>query len=197
MSNYGQVLSIIEWPHPTLRRTAQAVTQFDPLLHHLVDQMWDTMYAAPGVGLAAPQVNQSLRIFVMDCAARESEARRFVAINPILIDPKGNVQSSEGCLSFPGLNVTVSRAEEVTLIAQDLNGVEYQERLTGLEAICAQHELDHLDGLSFIDHLPPLERVSSLQKYLDELQKLPDIDASLVSLTKEALETSLNEALKM
>lgn len=188
-------LPIIEWPHPTLRSPAQVVNDFDQDLEELVEQMWSTMYTAPGIGLAAPQVNISQRIFVMDCSARDETSRQIIAINPRLSNLQGSVDSSEGCLSFPGLSITVPRAASVTLDAYDLSGNSFTLKLAGLEAICAQHEFDHLEGKSFLDHLTPHERLLALKDYLRELESTGSKNHEIIELTQKALEEALNEVL--
>ena len=169
---------ILEWPHPVLRTPSAPVTSFDHELKDHVDLMWHTMYAAPGIGLASPQIGDARRIFVMDCAPRYETARPFVCINPELLELKGSVDSTEGCLSFPGLSVVVQRATTLTLRAQDLNGSWFEAKLKGLEAICAQHEYDHLEGRSFLDLLSPVDQLSALQNYVEELSHSQHTDAA-------------------
>ena len=170
--DHQQELKILEWPHPILRTPSKKVELFDKALRQQVDLMWNTMYEAPGVGLAAPQVADPRCIFVMDCSAREEAGRQFACVNPELHSLKGEVLSTEGCLSFPGLSVEVLRAESLTLKAQDLKGKWFKVKLDGLEAICAQHEFDHLQGKSFLDLLGPLEQVATLQNYIDALKTM-------------------------
>ena len=186
-------LTILEWPHPVLRSPTAKVLSFDALLKGHVEEMWRTMYAAPGIGLAAPQIGDPRRIFVMDCTPRYESARRFVCINPELLDLHGSIDSSEGCLSFPKLSVVVQRATSITLRAQDLDGVWFEVRLSGLEAICAQHEYDHLEGRSFLDLLSPPDRLTALQNYAEELSHSEHDDHIQ---TRSLLEPLLTEALK-
>ena len=167
-------LEILEWPHPLLRASSQAVIDFDDSLARWVDLMWATMYDAEGVGLAAPQVGLPFRLFIMDCDVRSTSHGPLVCVNPKLSKHEEEIDSVEGCLSFPGLRVTTPRASRVTLHAQDLTGRVFELELQNLDAICAQHELDHLNGLSFLDHLGPLEKRHALDQYLQELVALQE-----------------------
>ena len=195
--NDTKILPILEWPHPILRKLASKVVDFDERLEQDIAKMWATMYAAPGIGLAAPQVGDSRQIFVMDCGPREEKARRLVCINPKLTKQNGHVDSVEGCLSFPGLSVEVPRFESLTLIAQDIKGKKFELRLSGLEAICAQHEYDHLRGKSFLDLLGPLEKVACFQSYIEQLEKhrSPHLLETL-ELAQRVLTEFLHEALQ-
>lgn len=172
--------SILEWPHPTLRSPAAPVTTFDERLRDQIAMMWSTMYQAPGIGLAAPQIGDARRIFVMDCTPRYETARRFVCINPELTELQGVVDSNEGCLSFPGLSITVPRAAHLTLRAQDEGGVWFEVKLKGLEAICAQHEYDHLEGRSFLDLLSPLDQLSALHNYAERLSEQQSVESAQI-----------------
>jgi peptide deformylase len=176
-----------------LRIPAAKVLDFDEQLKDRIEEMWHTMYTAPGIGLAAPQIGDPRRIFVMDCSPRYESARRFVCINPEFLDRHGSVDSTEGCLSFPGLSVVVPRSTHVTLRAQDPSEDWFEVQLTGLEAICAQHEYDHLEGRSFLDLLSPLDRLTALQNYVEEVSRSERDDAAhtlsiLEPLVIEALE---------
>lgn len=188
-------LRIREWPHPVLCSPSLEVSEFDASLSAFLMQMWATMYHARGVGLAAPQVGVSRRIFVMDCAREEGEAsRRVVCVNPQLSALGPVIDSTEGCLSFPGLTVTVPRYETVTLSGRDELGEPFSLPLDGLDAICAQHELDHLDGLSFLDRLGQLERQATLMEYVEGLKaqlsslKVDELDPEVRASMREALE---------
>jgi peptide deformylase len=164
------LLTILEWPHPILRSPAQPIERFDQALADRIEQMWYTMYHAPGIGLAAPQIADPRRLFVMDCGGRVSDPRPLVCANPKIIRAEGELDSIEGCLSFPELSVIVPRAASITLRAQDEVGTWFAVELEGLEAICAQHELDHLEGHSFLDLLEPLERSATLHSYIEGLR---------------------------
>jgi len=149
-------LQIIQYPHPTLRHVSKPLKRVDQELHAIVREMFDLMYAANGVGLAANQVDLPYRLFIInlksDPAAKEEE---LVFINPVLTSRKGNAEAEEGCLSLPGLYADVKRPELAVLNAYDLAGQEVNMELEGLFSRAVQHEIDHLDGIMFIDRLSP------------------------------------------
>jgi peptide deformylase len=150
---------ILHYPDKRLRNPGQPVTRFDPELRALVDDMAETMYAAPGVGLAAPQIGVPLRLFVIDVAASEdvpSQLRTF--INPEIAETNGEKSGEEGCLSFPGIHEQIKRAERVKVRAQDLDGNPFELEAEGLLAVAIQHEHDHLEGKLMVDHLSLLRR---------------------------------------
>ena len=132
----------------SLRKKSREVTDFDQRTQELIDDMFDTMRAEDGIGLAAPQVGVLKRIFVMD-AVEDNEATAF--INPVLLDEKGEQTGAEGCLSLPGLYGIVSRPEEIRVRAQDITGKEFERTYSGLEARCVCHEIDHLYGILYRD----------------------------------------------
>ena len=153
------IRSILQYPDKRLRSPGKPVTRFDDELRKLVDDMAETMYAAPGVGLAAPQIGVSLRLFVVDVASGEdapSDLRTF--INPEIIDAQGEVAYEEGCLSFPGVHEEILRAERIKVRAQDIEGNPFELEAEGLLAIAIQHEHDHLEGTLMVDHLSLLRR---------------------------------------
>lgn len=153
------VRPILHYPDKRLRIPAKAVTAFDVDLRGLVDDMAETMYAAPGVGLAATQIGVALRLFLVDVASGNdapSDLRTF--INPELLELEGSVCNEEGCLSFPGVREEVKRAERVRVRAQDLEGKPFELEADGLLAIAIQHENDHLDGKLMVDYLSVLKR---------------------------------------
>jgi peptide deformylase len=149
-------LRIIQYPHPTLRHVSKPIKRVDQELHSIVREMFDLMYAANGVGLAANQVDLPYRLFIInlqsDPAAKDQE---FVFLNPVLTSRKGNAEAEEGCLSLPGLYSDVKRPERIVLNAYNLAGQEVTMELDGLFARAVQHEIDHLDGILFIDRLSP------------------------------------------
>ncbi len=149
-------MQIIQYPHPTLRHVSKPLKRVDQELHAIVREMFDLMYAANGVGLAANQVDLPYRLFIInlksDPAAKEEE---LVFINPVLTSRKGNAEAEEGCLSLPGLYADVKRPERAVLNAYDLAGQEVNMELEGLFSRAVQHEIDHLDGVLFIDRLSP------------------------------------------
>jgi len=150
---------ILHYPDKRLREPGKPVTEFGPELHALIDDMAETMYAAPGVGLAAPQIGVSKRIFIIDVATSDDEPSDLrVFVNPELLELDGKVLFDEGCLSFPGAREEVERAETVKVRAQDRDGKTFELEADGLLAIAVQHENDHLDGKLMIDKLGVLRR---------------------------------------
>jgi len=153
------VRTILHYPDKRLREPTQRVTQFDADLARLLDDMAETMYAAPGVGLAAPQIGVAKRIFVIDIASGDdapSDLRVF--INPEIVESTGEVCSEEGCLSFPGIHEEIDRAERVKVRAQDAQGKPFELETDGFLAIAIQHEHDHLEGKLMVDHLSMLRK---------------------------------------
>lgn len=149
-------LEILHFPDPRLRQRARPVVAVDAALVRTLDDMFETMYAAPGIGLAATQVGIPLQMAVVDVSEEKNERRVF--INPELISREGSCDSEEGCLSVPGYYDTVARAEKVTVRALDREGNPFRLEAEGLLAICIQHEIDHLNGRLFIDYLSDLKR---------------------------------------
>jgi len=159
------LLKIHHYPDPVLKQKAAPITSFDAELHQLAGNMLDTMYAAPGVGLAAPQVGISRRLIVLDCSPKEGERQPLVAVNPEIVSREGECCEEEGCLSVPEYYAKVVRSEQVRVRFQDLEGTSREIEASGLWAICFQHEIDHLDGLLFVDRLSPLKRSLFRKKY--------------------------------
>jgi peptide deformylase len=147
------LLSIVNYPASVLATTGAPVEQFDAALERLTSDMFETMYAAHGVGLAAPQVGLSLQLFVMDC-----EGVKIVAANPVIVGAEGEQKGDEACLSLASIGAPLSRPDRVLLRAQDLHGETFEIEGRGLVARCLMHETDHCNGLLFIDHLSPLRR---------------------------------------
>ena len=163
------VLEILEFPDPRLRTVAEPVNEVTDQTRELIDDMFETMYAAPGIGLAATQVNVHQRILVMDLS--EDHSAPLVFINPEveILDPElGNYD--EGCLSVPGFYETINRPQRVSVTAIDRDGQSFSQELEGLLAICLQHEIDHLDGKLFVDYLSPLKR-QRIRKKLEKDQR--------------------------
>lgn len=156
------ILNILEYPDPRLRNKAKPVEQFDDTLRTLVDNMFDTMYTAPGIGLAASQVNIHKRIIVIDISEKCDEPRVF--INPTLSLGAGTLETDEGCLSVPGIYETVSRAENIVVNAFDQHGTSFELAAQGLLAVCIQHECDHLLGKMFVDYLSRMKQQRIRQK---------------------------------
>ena len=155
---------------PVLRQKAREVVEFDDSLRALIVDLYDTMKAYNGVGLAAPQVGVSQRIFVVDVPLEGGERERFAAINPVLDLRKGKDTAEEGCLSMPGVLEDVSRAYEIRLRAQDEHGKPFERVVDDYLARAIQHETDHLDGVMFTDRLSPLKR-QFLRRELDALAR--------------------------
>lgn len=151
------LLEILEFPDPRLRTVAKPVQQVDDALHQLIDNMFETMYEAPGVGLAATQINVHLRIVVIDVS--EDQSQPLVFINPeIAVLDEILCDYDEGCLSVPGFYETVTRPEHVRVTALDRDGQPFEIEPQGLLAVCIQHEVDHLNGKLFVDHISNLKR---------------------------------------
>ena len=149
-------LNILEYPDPRLRRVAKPVDGVGERERKLVEDMFETMYEASGIGLAATQVNEDIRVVVMDLSEERDEPRVF--INPEIVDHSGSQSYEEGCLSVPGFYAEVTRAADVRVRALDADGEPYEIDADGLLAVCIQHEIDHLDGKMFVDYLSPLKR---------------------------------------
>jgi peptide deformylase len=151
------VLEILEFPDPRLRTKAKPVKAVTPELRTLIDDMLETMYAAPGIGLAATQVNVHQRLLVIDVSDNHDDAQVF--INPVItvLDPELG-EYDEGCLSVPGYYETVNRPQRISVTALNREGESCTRELDGLLAICLQHEIDHLEGKLFVDYLSPLKR---------------------------------------
>ncbi len=159
------LLKIRHYPDPVLKKVADPVTEFDDCLRQLVHDMAETMYAAPGVGLAAPQVGISKRLTVIDCSARDEEAQLLVLVNPEIINQDGESFEEEGCLSVPEYYAKVSRSARVKVRFQDLDAKTHVVEAQGLTSIACQHEIDHLNGILFVDHLSPLKRSMFRKKW--------------------------------
>jgi len=151
-------LDIVKYGDPVLQKEGEEIKNIDGQLATFISNMFDTMYDAKGVGLAAPQVALSKKLFVMDVSAGKETKERIVCINPQIVDTKGTVVNEEGCLSFPGIYFEVERPEIVTVQAIDLDGKEFTFEVDGLAARCVLHEKDHIDGKVFIEYLSPLKR---------------------------------------
>ena len=150
------LLPILEYPDPRLKKVATPVAAVTPDIRKLVRDMADTMYAAPGVGLAATQVDVHKRVIVIDISEHKDELRVF--INPELLAAEGEAECEEGCLSVPGYYDKVTRAASIRVRAQDEHGDSFEFAADGLLAVCIQHEMDHLQGKVFVEYLSPLKR---------------------------------------
>lgn len=147
------IRTILHYPDKRLRNPGKPVTDFGPELQALIDDMAETMYEAPGVGLAAPQIGVSLALFVVDCAEQDTPSDFKVFANPEILETRGKVCWTEGCLSFPNASEDIERAKWVRVKAQDRNGQWFEFETEGLLAIAVQHELDHLLGKLMIDRI--------------------------------------------
>lgn len=165
------LLEIKKFPDQVLRKKALEVEVFDQSLRELIENMAETMYAASGVGLAAPQVGVSKRIFIIDISEKKDNLHLF--INPVIINSEGEIFEEEGCLSIPGEYANVLRSREVEVTAYDLDGKQFSLKADGLMARAIQHELDHLNGTLFIDKLPIFKR-EAIKKNIKKRKELGD-----------------------
>jgi peptide deformylase len=165
------ILDILHYPDPRLRTVARPVATVDESVRRLIDDMFETMYDAPGIGLAATQVNVHRRVIVIDVSEDCSDPRVF--INPEVVVKDGIEQMQEGCLSVPGYYDLVERAERVTVRATDRDGNAFELEADGLLAVCIQHEIDHLDGKLFVDYLSEMKR-KRVRKKLEKLARDED-----------------------
>ena len=162
------LLNVLHFPDPRLRTRAEPVAEVDDTLRQLVDDMFETMYAAPGIGLAATQVNVHRRVIVIDVS--ETKDQPVCLINPEITTRDGVEEMEEGCLSVPGVFEKVSRAERITVEALDRDGTPFSLDAEGLLAVCIQHEMDHLAGKLFIDYLSELKR-GRIRKRLEKRER--------------------------
>lgn len=156
------LLEILHYPDKRLRTVAEPVDKVDDSIRKLVDDMFETMYAAPGIGLAATQVDVHKRVLVMDLSEDRNEP--LCLINPEILGSEGVELTEEGCLSVPDIFETVERAERITVRALDRDGEEFTLEADGLLAVCIQHEMDHLQGNLFVDYLSPLKQMRLKKK---------------------------------
>lgn len=152
------IRTILTYPNPELKKKSAPVTVINDAVRELVKDMAETMYNAPGIGLAAPQIGVHQRVIVIDISASDEPPQLIVAINPVIIHAEGEAYEEEGCLSVPKYAANVRRHARVIVKALDLEGVECTWRAEDLLAIAFQHEIDHLEGILFVDHLSPLKR---------------------------------------
>ena len=170
------VRKIVKYGEPVLETAAEPITEFDtPELHALVADMWETMYSAKGVGLAAPQVGVSKRLTVIDVSVGEKESEKLVLINPEIVVKTGSQTGEEGCLSIPGFREPVTRSEKVSVRAKNAEGETIEVEGEELLARALQHEIDHLNGILFISHLSTLKR-DMIRRKIRKLQKAGEWD---------------------
>ena len=152
------IRTILHYPDKRLREAGKKVEAFTPELQKLIDDMAETMYAAPGVGLAATQIGELLQLFIIDIADQDEKSDLQIFINPEILEAEGDITWQEGCLSFPGVQEDIDRAAKVKVRAQDRNGKWFELEAEGLLAVAIQHEYDHLQGKLMIDHMGPLKK---------------------------------------
>ena len=161
-------LDILTFPDPRLRNRAKPVERVDDSVRAIIDDMFETMYTAPGIGLAAIQVNIPRRIVVIDIS--EEKDQPLALVNPEILERSGEEQMDEGCLSVPGFYESVTRAERIRVRALDRSGASFELETDGLLAVCIQHEIDHLDGRLFVDHISALKR-QRIRRKLEKEQR--------------------------
>jgi peptide deformylase len=175
--------TILEFPDPRLRTPAQPVTRFDAALGKLIDDMLETMYAAPGIGLAATQVDVHKRVIVIDISKEHNEP--LVLVNPEILAREGEASTEEGCLSVPGIFDDVKRAARVRVRAQHRDGATFEKDFEEILAVCIQHEMDHLEGRLFVDYLSDLKR-ERIRKRLDKERRERSAPQPAASATRRA-----------
>ncbi len=169
---------VLKFPDKRLRRVSRKIEEVDDSIRELARDMCEVMYDEPGIGLAAPQVGEDVRLVVVDTewTAEDAERNPLILVNPELSEHEGKITWTEGCLSVPDFEADVERAERVFLRARDLDGKEVEIHAQGLQAVCFQHEVDHLDGVLFIDHISRLKRSRYVAKRKKQ-QKREEEDA--------------------
>jgi peptide deformylase len=178
------LLPILEFPDPRLRTRAAPVAQVDASIRKLIDDMFETMYAAPGIGLAATQVNVHKRVIVIDVT--EDRSKPLALINPEIIAREGVEETEEGCLSVPGIYDKVTRAEKIQVKTLDRSGKQIEIEADGLLAVCIQHEMDHLEGKLFVDYLSELKR-TRIRKKLEKERKDRTTDSTRAKTNAPAI----------
>lgn len=163
------ILQVLKYPDPKLKLVGEPVTTFDTALEACCADLFATMYEYDGVGLAAIQVNIQQQIFVVDLSENQSQGICF--INPVITSKSGSITEHEGCVSFPGIFAKVTRSAEIMVEYYDIAGVQQKLNATGLLAICIQHEIDHLNGITFYDHLSPLKK-KLLRSKLEKIERV-------------------------
>lgn len=151
-------LPILKYPNPILAQKAQEIEEITPEIRKLAHEMAETMYENRGIGLAAPQVGQCCRLIAVDVSGPEERSELMFLVNPVVVSREGEIEDEEGCLSVVQFRAKVKRAEKVVVKARDLDGNEVEIPAEGLLAVCLQHEIDHLDGVLFIDRISRLKR---------------------------------------
>jgi len=152
------IVPILKYGSPELRAVSKAVDSFDGELEKIIKNMFDTMYSSPGIGLAASQIGINIRLATIDLSVGEDASKRIVLCNPEIISAEGEQRADEGCLSIPDFSDSIARPLKMVVRCRDANGEEYTIEAEGLLARCLSHEIDHLNGVLFVDHLSPLKR---------------------------------------
>ena len=165
------ILDILNYPDPRLHTVAKPVKEFDATLRRLIEDMAETMYQAPGIGLAATQVNQHIQLLIIDTSETKDQLQVF--INPKILERDGEQVYEEGCLSVPGVYDSVTRAEKVVVEAMNAKGEPFKLEAHGLLSVCIQHEMDHLLGKVFVEYLSPLKRTRIKNKMLKQQRNRP------------------------
>jgi len=165
------ILDILNYPDPRLHTVAKPVKEVDASLRRLIDDMAETMYAAPGIGLAATQVNHHIQLLIIDTSETKDQLQVF--INPRILEKDGEQVYEEGCLSVPGIYDSVTRAEKVVVEAMNEKGETFKLEAHGLLSVCIQHEMDHLLGKVFVEYLSPLKRTRIKNKMLKQQRNRP------------------------
>ena len=175
---------VLQFPDKRLRQVSLPIRQVTEALRELARDMLEVIYDEPGIGLAAPQLGEPVRLIVVDTTWSEEGAEKspLVLVNPELHEPEGSIVWSEGCLSVPEFQAEVERAERVRLTATDLEGMPVEIRASGLQAVCFQHEVDHLDGMLFIDRISRLKRSLYVQRRRKQLRRDAEEEAGPASL---------------
>jgi peptide deformylase len=167
------IVPILKYGAPELRVISKPVDAFGGELEKIVKNMFDTMYGSPGIGLAAAQIGINIQLTTVDLSVGEDDAQRIILCNPVIISTEGEQKSDEGCLSVPDFSETVSRPLKMVVRALNINGEEIQIEAEGLLARCLSHEIDHLNGVLFVDHLSPLKR-TLIKNKIKKLAKTGD-----------------------
>jgi len=162
------ILNVLHYPDERLRRIASSIDVVDDNIRDLIDDMFETMYCAPGIGLAAVQVDVLKRLVVIDIS--ENKDNPYCFINPVILDREGSEKVEEGCLSVPGIYADVTRSKWIKVTFLDRKGDTIEQEFEGLMAICVQHEIDHLDGKLFVDYLTEMKR-SRIRKKMEKLRR--------------------------
>ena len=167
---------VLKFPEKRLREVSLPIAEVSDEIRALADDMLEVMYDEPGIGLAAPQIGEAVRLIVVDTEWTQegAERRPLILVNPEIHDPEGAIVWTEGCLSVPDFEAEVERAESVRLRARDLDWNQVELEASGLQAVCFQHEVDHLNGILFIDHISRLKRNLYVQKRKKQLRREPE-----------------------